>query len=69
MLIYIWIRFEWQFSLGAILALFHDVIVTLGVFIKIFFYQIQDLSKKIQMRKQITLLVKMVIEKFEIGVN
>jgi preprotein translocase subunit SecF len=32
MLIYIWIRFEWQFSLGAILALFHDVIVTLGLF-------------------------------------
>ena len=32
MLIYIWVRFEWQFSLGAILALFHDVIVTLGVF-------------------------------------
>ena len=32
MLIYIWIRFEWQFSLGAILALFHDVIVTLGWF-------------------------------------
>ena len=32
MLFYIWIRFEWQFSLGAILALFHDVILTLGVF-------------------------------------
>ena len=32
MLLYIWIRFEWQFSLGAILALFHDVIITLGVF-------------------------------------
>ena len=32
MLIYIWIRFEWQFSLGAILALFHDIIVTLGLF-------------------------------------
>ena len=32
MLIYIWIRFEWQFSLGAILALFHDVVVTLGLF-------------------------------------
>jgi len=32
MLLYIWIRFEWQFSLGAILALFHDVILTLGVF-------------------------------------
>ena len=32
MLIYIWIRFEWQFSLGAILALFHDVILTLGIF-------------------------------------
>ena len=28
MLLYIWIRFEWQFSLGAILALFHDVIIT-----------------------------------------
>jgi len=32
MLIYIWIRFEWQFSLGAIAALFHDVIITLGFF-------------------------------------
>ena len=32
MLIYIWIRFEWQFSVGAIIALFHDVIVTLGIF-------------------------------------
>ena len=32
MLIYIWVRFEWQFSLGAIFALFHDVILTLGVF-------------------------------------
>ena len=32
MLFYIWIRFEWQFSLGAILALFHDVLVTLGFF-------------------------------------
>ena len=32
MLIYIWIRFEWQFSLGAIIALFHDVVVTLGIF-------------------------------------
>ncbi len=32
MLIYIWIRFEWQFSLGAILALFHDVVITLGFF-------------------------------------
>ena len=32
MLLYIWIRFEWQFSLGAIIALFHDVIITLGIF-------------------------------------
>ncbi len=32
MLLYIWIRFEWQFSLGAIIALFHDVIITLGLF-------------------------------------
>ncbi len=32
MLFYIWIRFEWQFSVGAIVALFHDVVITLGVF-------------------------------------
>jgi len=32
MLLYIWIRFEWQFSLGAIIALFHDVIITMGIF-------------------------------------
>ena len=32
MLIYIWIRFEWQFSLGAIIALVHDVIITIGFF-------------------------------------
>ena len=32
MLFYIWIRFEWQFSIGAIIALFHDVIITLGIF-------------------------------------
>ena len=32
MLIYIWIRFEWQFCLGAITAVFHDVVITLGFF-------------------------------------
>lgn len=32
MLIYIWFRFEWQFSLGSIIALVHDVIITIGVF-------------------------------------
>ena len=32
MLFYIWIRFEWQCSLGAIIALIHDVIITLGIF-------------------------------------
>ena len=32
MLFYIWIRFEWQFSLGSILALFHDVFITIGIF-------------------------------------
>ena len=32
MLLYIWIRFEWQFSIGAIAALFHDVLLTLGIF-------------------------------------
>ncbi|QMU57427.1 MAG: protein translocase subunit SecF [Boseongicola sp.] len=31
-LIYIWLRFEWQFSVGAVAALFHDVILTIGVF-------------------------------------
>lgn len=32
MLIYIWFRFEWQFSVGAIVALVHDVVLTLGMF-------------------------------------
>ena len=32
MLFYIWVRFEWQFSLGSIVALFHDVIITIGIF-------------------------------------
>ena len=32
MLIYIWIRFEWQFSLAAIIALIHDVTITVGIF-------------------------------------
>lgn len=32
MLLYIWFRFEWQFSVGAIVALVHDVVITLGVF-------------------------------------
>ena len=32
MLFYIWIRFEWQFSLGAIVAIVHDVIITVGLF-------------------------------------
>ena len=39
MLFYIWIRFEWQFSLAAILALGHDVIFTLGIF-SLFSYEI-----------------------------
>ncbi|MBU2587515.1 MAG: protein translocase subunit SecF [Alphaproteobacteria bacterium] len=30
--IYIWVRFEWQFGVGALFALFHDVSVTLGLF-------------------------------------
>ena len=33
MLFYIWIRFEWQFSLGSILAIFHDVLITIGIFL------------------------------------
>jgi preprotein translocase SecF subunit len=31
-LAYIWFRFEWQFAIGAIIALIHDVILTLGIF-------------------------------------
>ena len=31
-LIYIWFRFEWQFGVGAIVALIHDIIITIGVF-------------------------------------
>ena len=31
-LVYIWLRFEWQFALGAVVALIHDVILTIGVF-------------------------------------
>jgi len=32
MMVYIWFRFEWQFSLGAVAALVHDVVATIGVF-------------------------------------
>ncbi|MBP56537.1 MAG: protein translocase subunit SecF [Rhodobiaceae bacterium] len=32
MLFYIWVRFEWQFSIGAVAALIHDVIITMGIF-------------------------------------
>ena len=31
-LIYIWLRFEWQFAVGAVAALVHDVVLTIGVF-------------------------------------
>ena len=31
-MIYIWFRFEWQFSIGAVVATLHDVLVTIGVF-------------------------------------
>jgi preprotein translocase subunit SecF len=30
--IYIWLRFEWQFALGAMVALVHDVVITIGIF-------------------------------------
>ncbi len=32
MLIYIWLRFEWQFSVGAVIALVHDILLTIGMF-------------------------------------
>ncbi|MCE8009580.1 protein translocase subunit SecF [Aestuariivita sp.] len=31
-LVYIWLRFEWQFALGAVAALVHDVVLTIGIF-------------------------------------
>jgi preprotein translocase subunit SecF len=31
-LVYIWLRFEWQFSVGAVAALVHDVVLTIGIF-------------------------------------
>jgi preprotein translocase subunit SecF len=31
-LVYIWLRFEWQFAVGAVAALVHDVVLTIGVF-------------------------------------
>ncbi len=34
-LIYIWLRFEWQFALGAVAALIHDVVLTIGIFSEI----------------------------------
>lgn len=37
-LIYIWLRFEWQYALGAVVALVHDVIITIGIFA---FFQIK----------------------------
>jgi preprotein translocase subunit SecF len=32
MLVYIWFRFEWQFGVGAVIALLHDVVLTIGIF-------------------------------------
>ena len=34
-LLYIWFRFEWQFSIGAVAALVHDVVLTIGIFCSI----------------------------------
>jgi preprotein translocase subunit SecF len=31
-MIYIWLRFEWQFAVGGVLALLHDVFITIGIF-------------------------------------
>ena len=31
-LIYIWLRFEWQIALGAVVALVHDVVLTIWIF-------------------------------------
>ena len=37
-MLYIWMRFEWQFALGGVLALLHDVFITVGIFA---FFQIK----------------------------
>ena len=34
-LVYIWLRFEWQFALGAVFALIHDIVLTMGIFSQI----------------------------------
>lgn len=31
-ILYVWFRFEWQFAIGAVVALVHDVLITIGVF-------------------------------------
>ncbi len=31
-LVYVWLRFEWQFAVGTVAALIHDVVVTVGIF-------------------------------------
>ncbi len=31
-MVYVWLRFEWQFALGAVVSLFHDVVVVVGIF-------------------------------------
>ena len=31
-MIYVWLRFEWQFAVGAVVSLFHDVVVVVGIF-------------------------------------
>jgi len=31
-LIYVWVRFEWQFAIGAVVSLLHDVLLTIGLF-------------------------------------
>ncbi|MFO1186816.1 MAG: protein translocase subunit SecD [Alphaproteobacteria bacterium] len=32
MMVYVWFRFEWQFGLGAVAGLFHDILLTVGIF-------------------------------------
>lgn len=31
-ILYVWFRFEWQFAIGAVVALTHDVLITVGIF-------------------------------------
>ena len=71
-LFYIWLRFEWQFSVGAIAALVHDIVITIGIFsllqikfdlaiiaalLTIVGYSLREVSKPLSARQRFVLAV------------